>query len=279
MSLETWWSEGRHVDGLFVHEAGDGPLVTLLHGYPGSSYDFHRVVDDLPEHRTLAPDLLGFGRSAKPRDHRYSIHEQADLVEHLWQETGMTTTVLVAHDYSTSVAQELLARRAAGITGVVLLNGAVYPHLHRPTVVQELLLGPDGPALAAAIDEDAFRNGLRETFATTTDRELRDLWRAMSRDDGHLLAADLLHYVADRADHGERWVTAMESTPLPLTFVWGLLDPVSGAHVLAEVRRRLPGADVRALPAVGHWPPLEAPTEVARAVRRLAADASGPPER
>jgi pimeloyl-ACP methyl ester carboxylesterase len=57
---------------------------------------------------------------------------------------------------------------------------------------------------------------------------------------------------------------------VPSSFVRGLLDPVSGAHVIEEVARRLPDADITALPAVAHWPPLEAPDEVAAAIRRVA---------
>ena len=283
MNIDSWWASGRHLavrgaDGapydLFVHESGTGPLVTFLHGYPSSSYDWHDVVEDLGSGvRSVAPDLLGFGASSKPRGHAFSIGEQADLVEQLWEDLAMTSTVLVAHDYGTAVAQELLAREHRGITGVVLLNGAVYPQLHRPTAVQKLLLGPDGPALAAHIDRAAFVEGLRATFGTAapaTDEQVEQTWRAVTREDGHLLAADLMHYVGDRAQHGRRWVAATEETTLPLSFVWGLQDPVSGAHVLEEVQRRLPRAHVRALADVGHWPPLEAPDEVARAVRDLA---------
>ena len=66
------------------------------------------------------PYLLGFGASSKPREHRYSLLEQADLVEALWGREGIESTVVVAHDYSVSVAQELLARRAAGTLAVDL---------------------------------------------------------------------------------------------------------------------------------------------------------------
>lgn len=282
ISIDAWWSQGRllpvrGLDGgaydLFVHDAGTGPLVTFLHGYPSSSYDWHDVVQQLAgQARTLAPDFLGFGASSKPSRHAWSIHEQADLVQQLWHDVGMTSTVLVAHDYGTAVAQELLARGARGITGLVLTNGAVYPTLHRPTAVQQLLLGPDGPALAAAIERTSFIRGLRATFgqrAPATQDQLEHIWQALSRDDGQRLAADLLHYVADRAEHGQRWVDAMEATQLPLSFVWGQQDPVSGAHVLAQVQRRMPRAAVRALPDVGHWPPLEAPADMADAVRTL----------
>ncbi len=146
------------------------------------------------------------------------------------------------------------------------------PELHGPTAVQTLLLGPDGPALAALIDRTAFVEGLGATFGTAapaTQEQLGQTWQALAREDGHLLAADLMYYVADRAQHGRRWVAVMETTPLPLSFVWGMQDPVSGAHVLDEVHRRLPHARTRELGDVGHWPPLEAPAEVARAVRDL----------
>ncbi|EST19082.1 alpha/beta fold hydrolase [Streptomyces roseochromogenus] len=49
-------------------------------------------------------------------------------------------------------------------------------------------------------------------------------------------------------------------------FLWGPADPISGAHVLTRIRQRLPSATVAGLagpPAVGHYPQVEAPDEVA----------------
>ena len=62
----------------------------------------------------LAPDFLGFGASEKPADHRYSLLEQADLVEARVGAHRRAETILVAHDYGVSVAQELLARAGRG---------------------------------------------------------------------------------------------------------------------------------------------------------------------
>ena len=60
---------------------------------------------------------------------------------------------------------------------------------------------------------------------------------------------------------------------MPMRFVWGDLDPVSGGHVADRMEERLPdwpaGRELQRLPDVGHWPPLEAPDEVAAAVRAL----------
>ena len=88
----------------------------------------------------------------------------------------------------------------------------------------------------------------------------------MSRDDGQLIAHRLICYITDRKLHGERWVTALETTDVPVAFVWGMLDPVSGAHMAQRIRERISDAPFLALDNVGHWPPLEAPERVRAAL-------------
>ncbi|MGH2979047.1 MAG: alpha/beta fold hydrolase [Solirubrobacterales bacterium] len=282
-AIEEWWSEGERVGlplggtdrSIFVRRMGAGSPMTLLHGFPSSSHDWARVAPALAErHALLLPDFLGFGDSDKPADHDYSLHEQADLVEALWAREGITSTVIVAHDYAVSVTQELLARRAEGalavdLVAVHLLNGGLYPDLHRPQPVQTALLDPEqGPQISAALTEDLFVGALQPTFAEGFDAaaDSADIWQATSRDGGQLIAHRLIRYIADRAVHGERWVTALETTDVPLAFVWGMLDPVSGAHMAQRIRERLPRAPFLALEDVAHWPPLEAPERVAAAL-------------
>jgi pimeloyl-ACP methyl ester carboxylesterase len=284
--IERWWSDGEHVElalgdasrRIFVRRLGEGgPHVTLLHGFPSSSHDWAKVAPALSAgHTLLAPDFLGFGASEKPTDHEYSIHEQADLVEALWREDGVESTRLIAHDYAVSVTQELLARRAESTLGteiqhVHLLNGGLYPQLHRPEPVQTALLDPEqGPKIGPMMTEEAMIAALKPTFAPTFDAasDSIEIWRSLSRDDGQLNSHLLIRYITDRARNEQRWVDALERTDVPLAFVWGMLDPVSGAHMATRIRERLPGAPFTALEDVGHWPPLEAPKRVAAAVLR-----------
>jgi pimeloyl-ACP methyl ester carboxylesterase len=281
--IEQWWADGERTGvrlgdierTIFLRRAGAGPAMTLLHGFPSSSYDWARVLPQLAErHALLLPDLLGFGASEKPADHDYSIHEQTDLVEALWVREGIASTVLVVHDYAVSIAQELLARRAEGalaveLVAVHLLNGGLYPELARPEPGQLALLDPEqGPRIGALITEELWVQGLKPTFAESFDAaaDSADTWRAMSRGGGVPIAHRLIRYIADRATHGERWIAALESTDVPLAFVWGMLDPVSGAHIADRIRERLPDAPFTALEDVGHWPALEVPARVADAV-------------
>jgi pimeloyl-ACP methyl ester carboxylesterase len=303
VTWDEWRGRARHIESggvrVATYEVGpsDAPTVTFGHGYPSASLDIGPVAELLGGRvHLLALDMPGFGASDKPRgdEHAYSIHAAADAVEELWTSTGTARSLLVVHDYSVSVGQELLARRADAaspgaastdgastdapstdgaspggveITGVVWMNGGLYPDLHRPTPGQAMLLDPDhGAEVAAAVDEAAFANGLRATWGDRMpfdEAVVREIYRSMDDGGGVLRMHDLLHYVADRRTHADRWRRALETTDLPMTFVWGLLDPVSGGHVVPRLVDNLPGARIVALDDVGHWPLLEAPDVVA----------------
>ncbi len=150
-----------------------------------------------------------------------------------------------------------------------LLNGGLYPELHRPQPVQEALLDPEqGPRISELVTEELFVTGLRPTFAEGYDAsgDGADIWAATSRGGGERIGHLLIRYISDRREHAARWTGALETTAVPLNFVWGMLDPVSGAHMAGRIRERLPGAPFLALDDVAHWPPLEAPDRVAAAL-------------
>jgi pimeloyl-ACP methyl ester carboxylesterase len=281
--VAEWWAGGERVPlalggrqrQVFVRRLGEGPALTLLHGFPSSSHDWAKVAPALAQrHALLMCDFLGFGASEKPREHDYSLHEQADLVEALWAHEGVAETVLVVHDYAVSVAQELLARRAEGALAVALravhlLNGGLYPDVHRRQPTQDALLDPEqGPRIGELVNEELFVAGVAPTFAEGYDaaHDSAQMWRAMQRDEGQRIGHLLIRYILDRERHEARWVSALEQTDVPLSFIWGMLDPVSGAHMAERIAARLPAAPLLALAEVAHWPQLEAPQRVVDAV-------------
>lgn len=254
----------------------DLPHVTLLHGFPTHARDFAKVVPLLGGRvRTLAFDFLGFGSSDKPAGRRYRLMEQADLTEALWRHHDVQRTLLVAHDYAVSVAEELLARRAEGalavtLGGVVFLNGGLWPDLHRAMPTQIALLDPvQGPKVSEILNEELFTRGIAPTYApghVPTAAEARETWTGVALRDGHRLGHELIHYITDRREHEQRWVGALEATDVRRRFVWGAQDPVSGAHVFERIAERFPRDRKVLLHDAGHWPALEAPEEVAAAI-------------
>jgi pimeloyl-ACP methyl ester carboxylesterase len=285
MDYEAWLASGERVSvelpgagrfQVFCRLAGSGPWLTLLHGFPTSSWDWARVAPTLERRfRVLAPDFLGFGDSDKPTRHAYSIFEQADLVQALWRRFGVEETTLAGHDYGATVTQELLARGREGTLGadlraVVLLNSGLYVELARPLLIQRLLASRIlGPLLARAVTERAFARSLSSVISPAHalgQEELRAQWEVVRRANGVAATPRLLRYMAERRENAVRWEGALEGRDVPLQLVWGMADPRSGAHIAEHARNRVPGARIVALADVGHYPHLEAPDAVAAAI-------------
>src|SRR3954470_24576331 len=156
---------------VFVRSApGDRPTVVLLHGYPSSSYDYRNVVPHLAGRAWLTLDFLGFGLSDKPRPHRYSLLEQADIVAAVVAESAPGPVVLVAHDMGTSVTTELLARDIQGhlpfdLQRVVLSNGSVILRRASLRPIQKVLRSPLGPLAARLSSKAMFRREFGRLFS------------------------------------------------------------------------------------------------------------------
>jgi pimeloyl-ACP methyl ester carboxylesterase len=258
---------------VFVRVEGpeDGRWLTMLHGFPTCSYDFAPIVEPLTAagHRLLLFDFLGFGDSDKPRE-RYSYADQVAIVTALWDSHGIERTAVVAHDYGVSVGQELLRSQHARLTRVSFMNGGLYAHQHRPLAIQKALGTPVlGALVARAFNERGFARSMRRIFGDDhqpSDAELHELWLGVCRRDGHRIPHLLIRYIEERRENADAWAGALERTDRPLQFVWGEADPISGAHMLDEVRRRLPRARIDSRADVGHYPQLEDPGWVATAL-------------
>jgi pimeloyl-ACP methyl ester carboxylesterase len=262
-----------------VRERGEGPVVTLLHGFPMSSFDWARLEPLLArDRRVVSLDLLGYGASDAPAGHRYGTAEHADVVEAVWRALGVTSTVLVGHDVGTGVARELLARRADGdpnarLDGVLLLNGAlVRDHYTPKRTVRLLALPVVGPLLARAMDEDRFVASLAGLFPAATRppaAELREHWTAFAGHAGTARLPRLVHYLADGRANEQRWLAALQRPGVPVSVVWGADDPAIPRAVADDVARRLPHVRLTLLEGTGHSPHVEHPEVVAAAVRAL----------
>src|ERR1044071_1469591 len=98
------------VDGVRVHyqEAGDkyAPALVLIHGFASSTLVWSKVFLKLAEagYRVIAPDLLGYGYSAKPRNGEYTIEGQARLLVRLLDALGIPRAIFVGSSYGGAVA-------------------------------------------------------------------------------------------------------------------------------------------------------------------------------
>ena len=286
-ALARWRTDSRSIDaalGAAVYRtnatgsADRRPWLLLVHGFPTAGIDWWPLWSALDrDFRLLAPDLLGFGFSAKPPAADYTIALQADLCESLLRAVGATQAHLLAHDYGVTVAQDLLARDRerdvpALFASVALLNGGLFPETHRARLIQKLLLTPLGPLLSRLLNQRSFARSFSAVFGPDTQPsrdELAVFWQLIAHDGGHRIAHRIMRYVVERRRHRERWVGALVASAVPMRLINGALDPVSGAHMVARYRELVPNPDVVSLDDIGHYPQVEAPARVYAALREF----------
>lgn len=276
ISLADWRAQGKgftfngHAIRYWTAGAVDAEPLLLLHGFPTASWDWHYLWQPLSQrYRVIACDMLGFGFSAKPRGHAYSLLEQADLQQALLTHLRVEGPVhVLAHDYGDSVAQELLARHHEGrihLASCVFLNGGLFPETHHPVLMQKLLLSPVGPLLGRLFSRAKLKANLDKVFGANTrasDSEVDAFWTLMAHNQGPAVMHRLIRYMPERREQRERWVTAMQKGGVPLRVIDGAVDPISGAHMVTRYRELIANPDTVLLEGIGHYPQTEAPDQV-----------------
>lgn len=270
------------------------PNLLVLHGYPTCSYDFYKVWDDLVANfEVFIYDFAGYGFSQKVYT---TIPAQIDLLEGLLQKSmGSDLEKLkihiFSHDLGDTLMQEILARRENGCNGdssnfnvwkqgiqsVVALNGGMFPGMHRPTMVQKLLVTPVIGYLLAmmSFSISTFQSSLNKVFGPDTkpsDEEVSELYALLLCNNGSELVSQNIRYMNERVQHKERWTGALEryarDDKQPFLFINGPADPVSGQHLADYIVEVMQDTNIviRLEDKIGHWPQLEAPKETMEAL-------------
>ncbi|MGM0578489.1 MAG: alpha/beta fold hydrolase [Myxococcota bacterium] len=245
------------VDGHRVHmvDEGEGPVVLLVHGNPTWSFLWRKVIARLQGRgvRCLAPDLLGFGLSHKPR--RVGFHtltRHADVVAGLVEQVAPDLPVtVVGQDWGGPIAAAAAVRlegrvRAAVFGNTALLQPkrplrtATFHRLARAPVVSDLLFRGLGFPLQVLDRVQGDRSSIGRLERRAYRWPLRRL-----RDRAGPLA--LARMVPDREGHPtlretpaiDRWYREMDG---PVSLVWGTRDPILGG---ARFRMRQARQDAR----------------------------------
>ena len=117
------------VRGARMHyvDEGEGDPFLLLHGNPTSSYLWRNVIPYLKPHgRVIAPDLIGFGKSDKPKID-YTFQDHAAYVDAFIEALGLKNVTLVIHDWGSVIGLDYARRNEANVKGVAFMEAIVPP--------------------------------------------------------------------------------------------------------------------------------------------------------
>ena len=290
--LQKWVDGGKYVkfEGLdiFVHTSGEDPVkghgVLVVHGYPGSSWDFADVASKVQKKtKIVVPDMIGFGQSDTPLKgtfkENFSLFRQADLYEAVAAAEGLETVILVAHDMGQTVGLELMARQEEGklpfrIKHAILLNGSTIVDLIDTTPGQEASLKAPDKALTKEPFREEWYKDLTPTYGAKMQSKKGAVKKALDcqiaqiyANDGAKVMGNIVRYLLERKEFYDRWVgtfTGFHSAPM--TVLWGLDDPVAKTAMADRVKAWRPETDLYTLEGVGHWPSIEVPDVISEAI-------------
>jgi epoxide hydrolase 4 len=271
---EHGWAD---VGGVRLHyvQAGRGPLVVLLHGFPEFWYAWRHQLAALAAagFRALAPDLRGYNESAKPPGvEAYRVERLADDIAGLIAHAGDARAHVVGHDWGGLVAWWLAMHRPDLVGRLAILNA---PH---PAALLRELRTP-GQLLRSwytfffqlpALPELVLRAGdyallgrlLRRQPARPgafTEEDIRRYKEALSRP-GALTAA-LNYYRAAFRHRGEQ-ARALRPVVAPTLLIWGERDRYLGVRLTERLEGWVPDLRVERLPEASHWVQSDAPEQV-----------------
>ncbi|WP_051809432.1 alpha/beta fold hydrolase [Actinoplanes subtropicus] len=255
---------------------GTGPTVLLLlHGIGSQGATWDKVAPVLAERYTvIVPDLLGHGRSAKPRAD-YSIGGYANGMRDLLGALDIDRVTVVGHSFGGGVAMQFayqfpertdrlvvvaggglgsqvsVALRALSLPGASVALGISHlPPCRLALGALRAAAGLVAPAALAADLDEAYtvHTGLRDPAARSA----------------------FLHVLRHVVDWRGQLITMRDraylAQGLPALVVWGDRDHVLPAGQARAAAELMPGARSVVLPGVGHFPHREAPEAFVRAV-------------
>jgi epoxide hydrolase 4 len=263
-------------DGIKLHyvEAGEGPLVVLLHGFPEFWYSWRRQIPALAAagFRVVAPDMRGYNLSDRPADwHAYDTNLLAGDIAGLIGALGEQRAHVVGHDWGAAVAYVTAMRHPEVVDRLAILN---VPHPERMIkalrtlrqlrkswymfffqlpVIPERLLARDNFSFA----KRSLRAGSPGSF---TDEDLQRYAEAWSQPGA--LTGMLNYYRAALRRSPRAAQASLRPISAETLVIWGQRDAYIGSELAEPSPQWVPNVRVERLPQATHWVQHDAPEQV-----------------
>jgi pimeloyl-ACP methyl ester carboxylesterase len=261
-----------HGHRIAYRQAGQGPVLLLIHGIASESATWGSVMGQLARrHTVLAPDLIGHGGSSKPRGD-YSLGAHASELRDLLAALGHERATLVGHSLGGGIAMQIAYQFPELCERLVLVDsgglGREVNALLRLASLpgSELVL----PLLAATRLLDAARlaSGALGLVGLRAGTDLREIAR------GHASLADpraraaFVHTLRSVVEPGGQRVNASNrlylARHIPILLMWGRRDRIIPFAHGEATHRQIPHSRLEEFAHSGHFPQLDEPRRFER---------------
>jgi pimeloyl-ACP methyl ester carboxylesterase len=247
--------------------AGEGPAIVLVHGITSTSATWERVMPYLATQFTvIAPDLIGHGRSAKPRGD-YSLGAYASGVRDLMVALGQESATFVGHSLGGGIVMQLAYQFPERCERLVLVDSGglgkeVNLLLRAATLpLSEVVL----PLLASTRLLDAGRSLGRflGRFGLHAGTDIAELARGHASLEDPGARAAFVHTLRTIVDPMGQRVSATDrlylAENIPFLLVWGARDPIIPVEHGLAAHELVPSSRLELFEEAGHFPHLDEP--------------------
>ncbi len=281
-----------HANGLDHHLriAGTGEsAMVMLHGWPETSYCWRHVMAALgDDFRMIAPDLRGFGDSAKPEGH----HDKATVAGDIWaimDGLEIERAVLVGHDIGARVAMRMTLDHPHRVASLVVINGR-YPPLGGLKTTDKSQAQerwyfffqqyPDLVEKLVSKDVRAYYEHFLDHWSHPdfhfTEEEIQEYVRAYSQPGA--IRGGCAHYQAALNEDEQQWAADVGKTvETPTLVIWGQDDVVSPPFYTEGYDEVFSDIDIRFVTPCGHFPQEERPDDTIAAMKEFLSEPSRRP--
>lgn len=264
------WSLGDHYQTskgrVAAGQCGHGPDLVLAHGWPWSSFSWHRIIPELAKtYRVHWYDMPGYGQSDKHEDQRTSLDVQGQVFAEMMAHWKLKRPIVMSHDFGGATTLRAHLLHGCEFERYILMNVVAmrpwgsdfFDHVGRHVTAFQGL----PPHIHKAIVEAYIKGALVNEIDDTDFEKLVAPW---------LSEAGSSSFYRQFAQADEKYTAEVE--PLfgklrcPTKIIWGEDDPWISLD-RGRALHRLVGQDhFEILKGVGHLPQLEAPDAVLKAV-------------
>ena len=297
----TWPFRARYTDapGFDMHFIDEGKGVEtllLLHGEPTWGYLFRQQIPIWSRHaRIVAPDHMGFGKSAAPRNRTYWLQDHIDNLEALVLRLDLRGITLVMHDFGGPVGMGLAARHPDRISRIISVNGPT--PFGQPDLIERLTANASVSPWFQWIMEAEKKGILEEVlghlgYNILSTLKLNGFVRNEIVTDTWIGAYAAPFPTPAHAAGGIGWAKGFatgahrfeEPDPVakaailakPALAIWGEQDrTLQPAHFLPLFTELFPGSPVHRLASAGHYSLEDAPDDIAKLVLDFLSGSSG----
>jgi pimeloyl-ACP methyl ester carboxylesterase len=245
---------------------GQGPALLLIHGIGDSSDTWRPVIDELAQHHTVvAPDLLGHGRSEKPRAD-YSVAAYANGMRDLLSVLEIDRATVVGHSLGGGVAAQFAYQFPERCERLVLVGSggigrSVSPMLRLAAIpgieVLMPLFGLSPVRMATRFTADVMRQ-FGSRFASALGRDTEELLAVFDALPDTAARTAILRTLRSGVDWRGQVITMLDRAYLadgmPTLLVWGRHDAIIPLGHGRLAHAAMPGSELEIFDEAGHFP-------------------------